>query len=234
MKDWAAPPFPPRTTLDGRAARLEPLDPGRHAADLWRALAGADLVWEYLPIGPFADEASYRAALERMGERTDIVPYVIVDRQDDLPKGHLWMMEIRPEHGVIEVGFITFSPALQRTRAATEAIYLIARRSFELGYRRLEWKCNEQNRPSKRAALRFGFTFEGLFRQHMIVKGRSRDTAWYSILDTEWPARRQAFEAWLDEANFDGSGRQRSPLMEMGARYSGSSVGGAVYSRDRA
>ena len=127
----------------------------------------------------------------------------MIDRADGKAKGHLWMMEIRPAHGVFEVGWITYSPALQRTRPATEAIYLVGDYGFGLGYRRYEWKCNNLNEPSKRAALRYGFKYEGLFRQHMVVKGKNRDTAWYSIIDGEWPERKAAFERWLAPENFD-------------------------------
>jgi RimJ/RimL family protein N-acetyltransferase len=150
-----------------------------------------------------------------MVERTDIVPYAVIDKADNKAKGHLWLMEIRPAHGVFEVGFITYSPSLQRTRAATEAIFLCGDYGFGLGYRRFEWKCNDRNEPSKRAALRYGFKYEGLFRQHQIVKGQNRDTAWYSILDTEWPARKAAFTRWLAPENFDAQGRQKVSLSSL-------------------
>ena len=141
-----------------------------------------------------------------------IVPLAVIDLADGRAKGHLWIMEIRPAHGVFEVGWITYAPALQRTRAATEAIHLVGAYGFSLGYRRFEWKCNDRNEPSKRAALRFGFTYEGLFRQHMVVKGANRDTAWFSITDGEWPQRALAFRQWLAPANFDTDGRQRLSL----------------------
>jgi RimJ/RimL family protein N-acetyltransferase len=143
-----------------------------------------------------------------------IVPLAVIDKADGEPKGHCWIMEIRPAHGVFEIGYITWSPAMQRTRLATEAVYLVGRLGFGLGYRRYEWKCNDLNAPSKRAAERFGFTYEGLFRQHMVVKGRNRDTAWYSITDGEWPERAARFERWLAPENFDAEGRQRRRLEE--------------------
>jgi RimJ/RimL family protein N-acetyltransferase len=152
-----------------------------------------------------------------MVERTDIVPFAVIDKVDGKAKGHLWLMEIRPAHGVFEVGFITYSPSLQRTRPATEAIYLCGDYGFGLGYRRYEWKCNNQNEPSKRAAVRYGFKYEGLFRQHQIVKGKNRDTAWYSILDSEWPARKAVFQRWLAADNFDKDGRQKQSLAALNA-----------------
>ncbi len=152
-----------------------------------------------------------------MVQKTDICPFAVVDHADGRTKGHMWMMEIRPAHGVFEVGWITYSPALQRTRPATEAVYLIGDYGFSLGYRRYEWKCNNRNEPSKRAALRYGFRYEGLFRQHQVVKGENRDTAWYSILDGEWPARKAAFQRWLAPDNFDKDGRQKQSLAALNA-----------------
>src|SRR3989440_12427305 len=152
-----------------------------------------------------------------MVERTDIVPYAVIDRADGKANGHLWLTEIRPAQGVFEVGFITYSPSLQRTRAATEAIYLCGDYGFALGYRRFEWKCNNRNEPSKRAALRYGFTYEGLFRQHQVTKGENRDTARYSIIDSEWPARKAAFARWLAPENFDTRGRQKLSLSSLNA-----------------
>lgn len=212
LSDWKAPPFPPATVLQGRYCRLEPLDPVRHLDDIWAESGGHDAIWEWLFTAPPSDRAAYRELLESMADNASIVPFAVVDEADGKAKGHLWLMEIRPEHGVFEVGSITYSPSLQRTRAATEAIYLCGRYGFSLGYRRYEWKCNDRNEPSKRAARRFGFQYEGLFRQHMVVKGQSRDTAWFSILDHEWPARAQTFERWLDPSNFDEAGRQRVAL----------------------
>jgi RimJ/RimL family protein N-acetyltransferase len=218
LKHWTPPPFPERKVLDGRYCRLEPLDVAKHGGDIAAAFAGAHDVWAYLPVDEPKDRANYEKFLAAMVERTDIVPYAVIDKADNRAKGHLWMMEIRPAHGVFEVGFITYSPSLQRTPAATEAVYLIGDYGFALGYRRYEWKCNNRNEPSKRAALRYGFKFEGLFRQHQVVKGENRDTAWYSIIDSEWPARKAAFERWLDPANFDARGRQKVSLSSLNGR----------------
>ena len=217
LTNWTPPPFPPAKVLEGRYCRLEPLDVAKHGADIAAAFASANDVWTYLPVEPPKDRAAYEAFLASMVSRTDIVPYAVIDKADGKAKGHLWLMEIRPAHGVFEVGFITYSPSLQRTRAATEAIYLCGLNGFGLGYRRFEWKCNNRNEPSKRAALRYGFKYEGLFRQHQIVKGQNRDTAWYSILDSEWPARKAAFERWLATDNFDKDGRQKQSLAALNA-----------------
>lgn len=214
LLDWKAPPFPPAKVLEGRYCRLEPLDPARHLDDIWAATASHDHIWDWLPAEPPKDKATYRALLAGMAENKTIVPLAVIDKADGKAKGHLWIMEIRPAHGVFEVGWITYSPSLQRTRAATEAIYLVGDYGFSLGYRRYEWKCNNLNEPSKRAALRFGFQYEGLFRQHMVVKGRNRDTAWFSILDGEWPVRAQAFRRWLAPENFDAGGRQKRSLAD--------------------
>jgi RimJ/RimL family protein N-acetyltransferase/ribosomal protein S18 acetylase RimI-like enzyme len=212
LLDWTPPPFPPAKVLEGRYCRLEPIDPGRHLDDIWSAMQGHDHLWEWMPAEPPQTKEAYRALLEMMAAKAGIVPFAIIDSADGRAKGHLWLMEIRPEQGVFEVGYITYSPSLQRTRAATEAIFLCGEYGFSLGYRRFEWKCNDLNEPSRRAALRFGFQYEGLFRQHMVVKGRNRDTAWFSILDGEWPVRAQGFRRWLAPENFDGSGRQTLSL----------------------
>jgi RimJ/RimL family protein N-acetyltransferase len=212
LSSWKAPPFPERKVLQGRYCRLEPLDVARHGSDLAAATLDADDVWTYLPAPPPKDRAEYDALLDSMVKKPDICPYAVIDHADNKAKGHMWVMEIRPAQGVFEVGWITYSPAMQRTRPATEAVYLIGDYGFSLGYRRYEWKCNNLNEPSKRAAVRFGFQYEGLFRQHMVVKGKNRDTAWYSIIDKEWPERKAAFERWLDPANFDAQGRQKASL----------------------
>ena len=215
LANWTPPPFPPRKTLEGSYCRLEPLDVGRHGGDIAAAFVGAHDVWVYLPVEEPKDRATYESFLGQMVGRNDIVPYAVIDKADNRAKGHLWLMEIRPAHGVFEVGFITYSPPLQRTRAATEAIFLCGDYGFGLGYRRFEWKCNNRNEPSKRAALRYGFKYEGLFRQHQVVKGQNRDTAWYSIIDSEWAARKAAFERWLAPENFDAQGRQRVSLSSL-------------------
>jgi RimJ/RimL family protein N-acetyltransferase len=202
---------PARRALTGDRVRLEPLDPGRHADDLYAAAAGDPHLWDYLPYGPFADVEELRAHLARQAESDDPLFFTVVD--DGRAAGVASYLRIEPEHGCIEIGHIWFGASLQRTPAATEAIYLLARHAFDdLGNRRLEWKCDAANARSRRAAERFGFTFEGVFRQHMIVKGRNRDTAWFSIVDGEWPAVRDAFETWLRPENFDADGRQRTPL----------------------
>lgn len=204
--------------IEGRLTRLDPLDERRHGGDIWAAVAGHDHLWDYMGYGPFADEAAFRAWLRTRQELADPLHFAVVDRASGQALGWATLMEIRPSQGVIEVGNILFSPRLQRTPHATETIYLLARHAFDdLGYRRFEWKCNDQNEPSKRAALRFGFVPEGVFRQHMIVKGRNRDTAWFSMTDGEWPARRAAFERWLDPANFDAEGRQKVALATLAA-----------------
>ncbi len=216
LSGWTPPPFPQRKTLEGRWCRLEPIAADRHTPDIWPRMKGHDRLFDWLFWPPPQSEAEYHRLLAAMEPRTDIVPYAVIDKADGKAKGHLWIMEIRPAHGVFEVGSITYAPEIQRTRIATEAIYLVGERGFSLGYRRYEWKCNNLNEPSKRAALRFGFTYEGLFRQHMVVKGRNRDTAWYAILDSEWPERKARFERWLAPENFDAAGRQLTPLAHRG------------------
>jgi RimJ/RimL family protein N-acetyltransferase len=204
---------PARRTLTGARVRLEPLDPDRHAEDLLAAASGDPKLWDYLPYGPFADVGELRAHLVGQAASGDPLFLAVVDAATGRAAGVVSYLRIAPEHACIEIGHIWFGAPLQRTPAATETIYLLARHAFDdLGNRRLEWKCDAANARSRRAAERFGFTFEGVFRQHMIVKGRNRDTAWFSILDAEWPALRAAYEAWLAPENFDGEGRQRSPL----------------------
>lgn len=206
---------PPRTRLDGRYVSVQPADAATHAADLWAAASGPGTasLWTYMFFGPWADRAAFDAWLAGAAKTTDPLAYALVDVASGRALGMASFMRIEPAHRVIEVGSIWYAPALQRTRAATEAMYLMARHVFEdLGYRRYEWKCNDLNAPSRRAAVRLGFTYEGTFRQHMIARGHNRDTAWYAMLDGEWPARKADFERWLDPANFDAAGRQRSPL----------------------
>jgi RimJ/RimL family protein N-acetyltransferase len=215
VAQWTPPPFPHRKVLEGSWCRLEPLSADRHAADLWSLMRGQDHLWDYMfPPAP-QSEGDYHALLASMEAQTTIVPLAVIDKADGKAKGHLWIMEIRPAHGVFEVGSITYAPALQRTRAATEAIFLVGDYGFSLGYRRYEWKCNDLNAPSKRAALRYGFMYEGLFRQHMVIKGKSRDTAWYSITDDEWPAITSAFKVWLAPDNFKTDGSQIRSLAEI-------------------
>jgi RimJ/RimL family protein N-acetyltransferase len=206
---------PERVTLEGAYVRLAPLNAAAHGDDLWAGTGGAahESLWRYMHDGPFLDRAAFQLHLERKAVSEDPFLFTIVDRGSGLAVGQAALMRIKPGHRVIEVGNIMFSPALQRTRGATEAMYLLARYVFEdLGYRRYEWKCNTRNEPSESAALRLGFSFEGIFRQHMIVKGENRDTAWFAMLDSEWPARKQEFERWLAPSNFDAEGRQKTPL----------------------
>jgi RimJ/RimL family protein N-acetyltransferase len=208
-------PPPQRTAMLGRFCRVEALDAARHGADLFAANAGdaEGRNFTYLPQKPFADEGSYRAWLERVAAAEDPLFHAIIDADSGRAVGVAAFMRIDCGNGVIEVGNINFSPALQRRPAATEAMFLMMRRVFaELGYRRYEWKCDALNAASRGAALRLGFRYEGLFRQALVYKGRNRDTAWFSIIDGEWPALRSAFEAWLAPENFDAAGRQRARL----------------------
>jgi RimJ/RimL family protein N-acetyltransferase len=204
--------YPGPVTLPGRFGRLERLNAARHGASFWDAVRGHDHIWTYLPDGPFADFAAFSRWLDAV-ERNEIrYHYAVIDR-DERVAGTMSLMEIRQAMRVIEVGYIVYAPAMQRTPLATEAQYLLTRYAFEeLGYRRYEWKCDSLNAPSRRAALRFGFMFEGIFRQHMIVKARNRDTAWYSIIDSEWPTRKRAFERWLSPDNLTTDGRQQQSL----------------------
>jgi len=219
LDHWKPLPLPLRDPMHGRTVTLEPLDAAKHAAPLWQAVQGHDDVWQWLFDGPYADEAAFTTALARKQAATDQIFYAILPISTGKPAGYASYLRMEPAHGVIEVGNILYSPALQRTTAATEAMFLMACHVFEdLGYRRYEWKCNAENAPSRRAAQRFGFTFEGIFRQHMVIKGRNRDTAWFAMLDHEWPARKAAFERWLDPANFDPDGRQIKPLDSISTR----------------
>ena len=216
---------PERIVLPGRVVSLVPLDADAHGEALFRGSHGDEVrerVWDYLFDGPFADLASFSASLKKKAATLDPLFFAVLDNATGKALGHAAYLRIEPAHRVIEVGHILYTPELQQTIGATEAMYLMARYVFdELKYRRYEWKCNALNAPSRRAALRFGFTFEGIFRQHMIIKGQNRDTAWFSMLDSEWPARKAAFEKWLDPGNFDEQGRQREKLNTAGARSSG-------------
>ena len=207
---------PERVTLRGRAVTLVPLDAEAHADSLFHKANGGerDRVWTYLFDGPYADPQVFKASLAAKVQSEDPLFFAIIDNASGEAVGYQTFLRIEPAHRVIEVGNILYTPAMQRTIGATEAQYLFAAHVFDaLGYRRYEWKCNDLNAPSKRAALRYGFAFEGVFRQHMIVKGRNRDTAWFAMLDSEWPRRREAFERWLDPGNFDPAGRQKTSLM---------------------
>jgi RimJ/RimL family protein N-acetyltransferase len=200
--------------FEGRYCRLEPLAAGRHAADLYAAysLDADGRMWTYLYGGPFASPAEFRRWVEARQDSEDPLFFAVVDAATARAAGIASFLRIDPGHGVVEVGHLAFSPQLQRTRVATEAMYLMMKHVFDLGYRRYEWKCDALNAPSRRAAERLGFTFEGVFRQAIVYKGRNRDTAWYSVIDSEWPALETAFRAWLDPTNFDADGRQRRRL----------------------
>lgn len=220
MPHWQPCPAPSGVTLTGRFCRLEPLDAALHASDLYAAYQTAPdhRNWTYLFTGPFATEADYRRYADTAAQSTDPRHFAVIDLTTGKPTGTLSLMRIDPTHGCIEVGNVTFSPLLQQTPASTEAQYLLMAYAFDtLGYRRYEWKCDSLNAPSRRAALRLGFTFEGIFRQALVYKGRSRDTAWYSITDREWPQVRAALQAWLAEDNLDGSGQQRQSLSALRA-----------------
>ena len=215
--DWKPARLPDRSALVGESVTLEPVDPANHAAALFAAAAAAPEIWDFLAYGPFESEEAFTKWLAERAKSDDPLFYAVVDRELGA-RGMASYLRIEATHGVIEIGHIWFAPALQRTRQATEAIFVLARHAFdELGYRRLEWKCDSLNAPSRRAAERFGFVFEGVFRQHMVIKGRNRDTAWYAMTDGEWPLRRAAFQAWLAPANFDPSGRQRESLADLRA-----------------
>lgn len=214
VPDWTGCPPPERAELAGAWARLEPLDPARHAEALHAAFMEdpGGSAWTYLPYGPFRGADEYRRWIEQTCRGADPLFFALIDRATDAPGGVAAYSRIDPRHGVIEVAHLAFAPRLQRTRAATDALYCMLRYAFDLGYRRCEWKCDALNAPSRAAAERLGFTYEGTFRQALVTKGCNRDTAWFSIIDTEWPARRAALERWLEPANFDPAGRQRVRL----------------------
>jgi RimJ/RimL family protein N-acetyltransferase len=215
---WSPRQPPPRTPMAGRFCTVMPLDPERHAAQLFAAYAEdvEGRMWTYLPRGPYASLDEYRSWAEAACRTADPLVHAIVDKASGAAVGTAALMRIEPEVGVIEVGSITYSPRLQRRPAGTEAMYLMMRRVFdELGYRRYEWKCNSLNLPSRAAAERYGFQYEGLFRQAQVTRGCNRDTAWFSVIDSEWPALRSAFERWLDPANFDAQGQQHRSLASL-------------------
>lgn len=198
---------------------MEALNPSLHAAPLYAANAmdAEGRIWTYLPYGPFDTLGSYREWVDEMHRRIDPLFYAIIDRAAGKAVGVASYLRIDPPVGSIEVGHICYSPLLQRTPAATEAMFLMMERAFTLGYRRYEWKCDALNHPSRAAAQRLGFSFEGIFRQATVVKGRNRDTAWFSVIDSEWPVLRDAFQRWLDPANFDKQGKQRTRLSALTA-----------------
>jgi RimJ/RimL family protein N-acetyltransferase len=214
---WKALQPPARAPIEGRFCRLEPLDANVHAEALHAAniLNTDGSMWTYMAYGPFATLADYRTWAEGSARGNDPLFLAIVDSATGKPAGVASYLRIDPANGCIEVGHLAYSPLLQRKPAASEAMYLMMEQAFKLGYRRYEWKCNALNAPSRAAAQRLGFSYEGIFRQATVVKGRNRDTAWYSIIDAEWPALRGAFENWLAPANFDASGKQRMRLSSL-------------------
>jgi RimJ/RimL family protein N-acetyltransferase len=213
--EWTPVERPASRLLRGAHVLLRPLDPDADAKPL-HAASDDPSIWTYLPYGPYEDADDLRKLLAWEASSEDPLFYALAPLPEEVPLGVASYLRLTPEHGVIEIGHIWFGSPLQRTTAATEAIYLLASHAFDdLGYRRLEWKCNALNAASRRAAERFGFTFEGVFRNHMVLKGRNRDSAWYAITDDDWPAIRAGFLAWLDAANFDGEGRQRRDLGDL-------------------
>jgi RimJ/RimL family protein N-acetyltransferase len=216
--DPSPAPRPQPVVLAGQLVTLRPLDKASQAKALYEGTHGPEKenLWRYMSEGPYASRSAYETAFAQKQESVDPLFLAIVDNATNLPVGQAAYLRIEPAHRSIEVGHIMFTPALQRSRGATEAMYLMARHVFRgLGYRRYEWKCNALNEPSRRAALRLGFTFEGVFRQHMIIKGQNRDTAWFSMLDSEWPKRQANFEQWLAPSNFDAGGRQKLSLSRL-------------------
>ena len=212
---WVAADWPGVAPMDGRYARLDRLEADAHAGDLFTAFAGHDGLWDYMPYGPFHSAPAYHRWAKDSTAGADPVFWAIREAGAAHPVGVASYLRITPEHGVIEVGHICLSPALQRSRAATEAMFLMMDWAFSHGYRRYEWKCNALNLPSRRAAQRLGFSFEGVFRNHMIIKGKNRDSAWFAVTDDDWPALREAYAAWLSPANFDAAGRQRERLSDL-------------------
>ncbi|MEL7253723.1 MAG: GNAT family protein [Pseudomonadota bacterium] len=215
IPNWTVPARPPMAPLEGRYARLVAMNAEAHAALLFRAFDGHDWVWDYMPVGPFASAAQFHKWMRGATGDDDILFYAIEDRTTGQLGGFASYLRIKPDSGSIEVGFIAMAPQLQRTRAATEALYLMMTWAFEAGYRRFEWKCDALNMPSRRAAQRLGLSFEGIFRQATVVKGRNRDTAWFAAIDSEWPALSEAFEIWLSPANFDETGQQKERLSDL-------------------
>ena len=220
VENWSPPPMPPRRAMRGGYCIVEPLSVEKHSADLFRAnqLDRENRIWVYLPYGPFDTLDDYQRWMTATCLGGDPMFFAILDRQTNQAAGVASYLRINPEAGSIEVGHINYSPAMQSTAMATEAMYLMMKNAFALGYRRYEWKCNALNQRSRTAATRLGFTFEGIFRQMLIVKNRNRDSAWYSILDKEWSAVEPAFQAWLAADNFDETGRQRQSLSTLTAK----------------
>lgn len=215
LAGWVPPARPGAGALEGRLVRLERLEADAHAADLHRAFSWDDALWDYMPYGPFSSAAAYHRWAKETASGEDPAFYAIRRLDTGHASGVASFLRILPEAGSIEVGHICLSRELQKGAAATEAMFLMMQWAFAAGYRRYEWKCNALNLASRRAAQRLGFSFEGVFRNHLVVKGRNRDTAWFSVIDSEWPALREAFAAWLSPANFDAAGRQRERLSDL-------------------
>ena len=213
LQHWQPATIPDNRTLEGLYIRLEKLDPARHGDDLWLALQGPESdpkLWDYLPYGPFPERSAFDAWLEKNAASADPHFYAVIDSANDQAQGLLSLMCIVPEHGRIEIGHVAFGAPMQRSPKSTEAVYLLAKEAFALGNRRLDWKCNNDNARSKRTAVRLGYTFEGVFRQHMVVKGKNRDTTWYSIISTQWSPVAAGFEKWLALDNQPKSGQIKS------------------------
>lgn len=215
VRGWKVPPRPGHAALEGRTVRLEPLSADAHAADLFRAFSGHDGLWDYMPYGPFASASAYHRWAKEREAGEDPRFFVLRDPESGHCGGIASYLRITPEAGSIEVGHICIAPEMQRGLAATEAMFLMMDWAFGAGYRRYEWKCNALNMASRRAAQRLGFNYEGIFRNHLVVKGRNRDTAWFAVTDGDWPALREAFRAWLSPANFDAAGRQKERLSDL-------------------
>lgn len=220
VPDWQAAKYPNGAPIIGRLCSIEQLDPKLHARDLFKAFTAPgpqgdlrnDSLWTYMPQGPFASEAELREWIQSVCERRDPLFHAIIEQSSGQAVGIASYLRINPAQGVIEVGYLTFAPRLQRSTVATEAMFLMMQQAFELGYRRYEWKCDALNAPSRRAATRLGFSFDGLFKQAIMYKGRNRDTAWYSVLDREWPRIQHGFSAWLNESNFTADAQQKRKL----------------------
>jgi RimJ/RimL family protein N-acetyltransferase len=215
VRDWTPPRRPDAAVIAGAYVQLERLDPDAHAADLHRAFAGHDALWDYMPYGPFTSAAAYHRWARDTALGDDPVFYAIRDLATGRCGGVASYLRISPDMGSIEVGHICIAPEMQRGRAATEAMFRMMEWAFDAGYRRYEWKCNALNMASRRAALRLGFSYEGVFRQAAVVKGRNRDTAWFAAIDKEWSALQAAYAAWLDPSNFDAQGQQRERLFDL-------------------
>ncbi|SHK16182.1 Protein N-acetyltransferase, RimJ/RimL family [Shimia gijangensis] len=215
LENWSPPPAPSGEVLEGAYARLEPLSAEKHAALLFRAYESHDAVWDYMPYGPFHSAAAYHRWVKSVAGQGDPFFYAIQDKATGAWGGVASYLRIRPDAGSIEIGHINLSPHLQGTRASTEAFVLMMKWAFQAGYRRFEWKCDALNKPSRRAAQRLGLSFEGVFRQHVVVKGRNRDTAWFAAIDKDWPSLSAAYDVWLSANNFTADGQQSERLGDL-------------------